>query len=121
MNAVENLDEVQYELEIDGELVRKQIGRRVWEERGWATVAIAYQERSSGGPWKPARVALMRFRREHDMWKQHAVITMTAYQAFAFAGAVHTWGHDLMPEGPPPGTGGGEHASLETAKPDDDD
>lgn len=99
MNAVESLDDVQYELEVDGELVRKQLGRRVWEERGWATVAIAFQERSSHGDWKPARVALLRFRRQHDMWKQHAVITMTAAQARAFAGAIDAWGQELVTDG----------------------
>jgi hypothetical protein len=121
MNAVENLDEIQYDLEINGVLVRKQIGRRIWEERGWATVAVAYQERSSKGDWKPARVALMRFRRADEMWTRHEVITMTAFQAFALAGAIHTWGHDLMPEGPPPGTGEGKHDDLAGNKENDDD
>ncbi len=115
MSTIASLDDIQYDLEMDGELVRKQLGRRVWEERGWATIAVAYQERDPDGDWKAPRVALLRFRRAHDAWKRHAVITLTAFQALAFAGAIHTWGKELMPEGAPPGTGDGNHDALDDA------
>ena len=43
------LDEVTYDLEVDGEQVRRQLHRQVWEQRGWATVAIVYQEKDADG------------------------------------------------------------------------
>ena len=99
--VVADLDEIQYDLEIDGELVRRQIGRRVWQDRGWATVAIAYEERRAGGAWKPARVALLRFRHQHDMWKRQASMTLPAQHALALAEVIHTWGDELTGQGAP--------------------
>jgi len=46
------LDEVNFDLEVDGEQVRRQLARNVWESKGWATVACVYQERGSDGAWK---------------------------------------------------------------------
>ena len=48
--TVGELDEVQYDLEVDGEQARRQLARKVWEARGWATVAIVYQERDASTP-----------------------------------------------------------------------
>ena len=75
---VAELDEVQYDLEIDGHCIRKQLARRVWEARGWATVACTFSERADDGTWKPAKLALLRFRRAHDAWKRHAQLVVDA-------------------------------------------
>jgi hypothetical protein len=77
MHVVE-LDEVHYDLEVDGELVRRQLARTIWEDRGWATVAIRFVERDKHGAWKEPKVALLRFRRIHDVWKKDAAITIAA-------------------------------------------
>ena len=90
MNLSE-LDEVQYDLEVDGEPVRRQLARKIWEERGWATVAVAFQERDAGGEWKPAKVALLRFRRIHEVWKKQAGITLPLDQARALAETISGW------------------------------
>ena len=88
---IADLDEVQYDLEVDGDQVRRQLGRQVWEHRGWATVAVAFQERDAGGEWKPAKVALLRFRRIHEGWKKQAGITLSLDEARALAGAIASW------------------------------
>ncbi|HTL33251.1 MAG TPA: hypothetical protein VL326_09010 [Kofleriaceae bacterium] len=92
---VADLDEVQYDLELDGELVRKQLARKVWEKRGWATVAIAFTERDKDGEWKSAKLALLRFRREHDAWKKQATITVDGTDALAIAQAIDGWREHL--------------------------
>lgn len=90
MNVGE-LDEVDYELEVDGEHVRRQLARRIWEGRGWATVAVAFQEREPGGAWKPVKVALLRFRRIHEVWKKQAAITLSLADARALADTIGGW------------------------------
>jgi hypothetical protein len=75
MNVAE-LDEVHYDLEVDGEQVREQLARRVWEASGWATVAITFRERDKAGDWKPRKVTVLRFRRMHEMWQRQAQITL---------------------------------------------
>jgi hypothetical protein len=83
--TVGDLDEVQYDLEVDGEQARRQLARKVWEARGWATVAIVYQERdaSTPGEWKPAKLALLKFRRMHEVWKKESSITIDGRDATA--------------------------------------
>ncbi|TMQ25488.1 MAG: hypothetical protein E6J90_05875 [Deltaproteobacteria bacterium] len=95
MMLVGDLDEVTYDLEVDGEQVRRTLHRRVWERGGWATVAIAFEERSAGGAWKPAMLALIRLQRVHDAWKKHAAITLRGDDALDLAAALDTWRDDL--------------------------
>jgi hypothetical protein len=93
---VAELDEVQYDLEIDGELVRKQLGRRVWERAGWATIAIAFAERDRDeAAWKPPKVALLRFRRVHGAWQRQAATTLHGEEALALADTIASW-RDLV-------------------------
>ncbi len=89
---IAELDEVQYDLEVDGTLVRQQLERRVWEQRGWATVAITFRERASDGEeWKPTKVALLRFRRIHDVWKKQAGFTISDEEARDLAEVLSSW------------------------------
>jgi len=88
---IADLDEVQYDLEVDGDQVRRQLARKIWEQRGWATVAVAFQEREPGGEWKPAKVALLRFRRIHEVWKKQAGITIALDEARELADTIGGW------------------------------
>ena len=90
--VIPELDDVQYDLEVDGALVREQLERRVWEQRGWATVAIKFRERDAeAGEWKPAKVALLRFRRMHEVWKKQAALTISVEEAGALADVLASW------------------------------
>jgi hypothetical protein len=88
---VAELDDVHYDLEVDGELVRRQLARQLWEQRGWATVAIVFEERDRSGAWTAPKLALLRLRRVHDAWKRHAQITLPAPTALALADTLAGW------------------------------
>lgn len=88
---IAELDEVSYDLEVDGELVRRTLHRRVWERGGWATVAIAFQERRPDGSWKPAKLVMIRLSRVRDAWKKHASITLHGGEALQLAEALEGW------------------------------
>jgi hypothetical protein len=92
---VAELDDVTYDLEVDGEPVRRTLQRRVWERRGWATVALVYEERDAAGAWKPAKLALIRLQRTHGAWKKHAALTLAGGEALALAEAIAGWRTDL--------------------------
>lgn len=96
---VEDLDDVTYDLEVDGEEVRRTLERRVWQRGGWATVAMVYQERSDGGDWKPAKLALIRLSRVRDAWKRHAAITLRGGDALALVETVESWRARLSDDG----------------------
>ncbi len=72
---VGELDEISYDMEVDGELVRRQIARKIWERRGWATVMVLFEEKKQG-EWQPAKCAIYRLRHVGEAWKQHAVVTL---------------------------------------------
>lgn len=92
---VAELDDVTYDLEVDGEPVRRTLQRRVWERRGWATVAIVFEERAADGTWKPPKLALIRLQRSHDAWKKHAAITLAGPDAAALAETIAGWRAEL--------------------------
>lgn len=89
--VVAELDDVTYDLDVEGEQVRRMLHRRVWERGPWATVAIAYEDRGPDGTWKPAKLALIRFQRVRDAWKKHAAITLRGGDALLLAQALGEW------------------------------
>ena len=93
--VVAELDEVQYDLEIDGEQVRRQLARHVWERGGWATVAVVFAERDRAGEWKPPKLALLRFRRMHEVWKKQAAITLGGDEALSVIETLTSWRDQL--------------------------
>lgn len=96
---VGELDEVTYELEVDGELVRRELGRKVWERGAWATVAIAFTERGEDG-WKPAKLVVIRLQRVREAWKKHALITLRGDEAAALGDAIAGWREALASDDP---------------------
>jgi hypothetical protein len=93
--VVAELDEVTFDLEVDGVEVRRQLERRVWEHGGWATIAIVYRERAGEDEWKPPKLALLRFRRIRDVWKRQAAITLRGGDALALVDAIAGWRKQL--------------------------
>ena len=89
--VVAELDEVTYDLEIDGVEVRRTLERKVFERRGWATVAIVYQELDKAGEWKPAKLALIRLQHVREAWKKHAAMTLDGPDAIALAESLSAW------------------------------
>ncbi len=88
--VIADLDEVTFDLEVDGEQVRKQLARRIWERGGWATIVCAYEERGASGDWR-SKVALLRFRREHEVWKRLAAITLSGAEALEMVDTLAQW------------------------------
>ena len=98
MMLVADLDDVTYDLEVDGQEVRRTVHRRVWQRGGWATVAIAFEERGPGDVLKPAKLALIRLQRVRDAWKKHAAITLRGGDAVALAQTLAEWAPALSPD-----------------------
>jgi hypothetical protein len=92
---VAELDEVTYDLEVDGEQVRRVLHRKVMEKGAWATVVMVYEERASDGTWKSGKLAMIRLQKVRDAWKKHAAITLAGADAIALAEAVIGWRGDL--------------------------
>lgn len=89
--VVADLDEVDYDLEVDGNQVRRQLARKIWERGGWATIVVHFQERTEDGEWKPAKVALLRFRKMHEAWKKQGALTLSLDEAHELAATMASW------------------------------
>lgn len=92
---VAELDEVTYDLEVDGEQVRRVLHRKVIEKGAWATVAMVYEERGPDGAWKRGKLALIRLQKVREAWKKHAAITLAGADALALIDSVASWRGDL--------------------------
>lgn len=92
---VAELDDVTYDLEVDGEQVRRMLHRKVWERRGWATVAMVFEERDRDGNWKPAKLALVRLQRVREAWKAHGTVTLAGPDAGELGELLASWSADL--------------------------
>lgn len=93
---VAELDEVTYDLEVDGEQVRRVVHRKVIERGAWATVAMVFEERATDGTWKPGKLALIRLQKVRDAWKKHAAITLAGTDAVDLAEAISIWRGELV-------------------------
>jgi hypothetical protein len=80
---VGELDEISYDMEVDGELVRRQLARRIWERRGWATVMVLFEEKRGDG-WAQ-KLAIYRLRRKGDGWQKQASVTLPGSVAMEMA------------------------------------
>lgn len=92
---VGELDEIHYDQEVDGELVRRQVARKIWERRGWATVMVLFEEKR-GDAWV-GKCAIYRMKRKGEGWAKHASVTVggdVALEMAALISAQQTAGDD---------------------------
>jgi hypothetical protein len=75
----ESLDELSYDLEEEGTLVRRQLDRAVVARGAWATVMFLYQEldRDTGG-FGAAKIAVARFKKLRGAYRRHSVFTLAS-------------------------------------------
>jgi hypothetical protein len=111
------LDELTYDVEEDGVLVRRQLERVVLGGGAWATVMFLYQERerATGGFGAP-KISVARFKKFRGAYRRHSAFTLASVeQARALTDTFERW-FDKMDETAPD-----ETASEETEPRDDDD
>jgi hypothetical protein len=87
------LDELTYDREDDGVLVRKQLERVVLARGSWATVLLLFQELDRAtGAYGGAKVAVLRFQKWRGGWRKHAAFTLAGEaQARELAAALDRW------------------------------
>lgn len=101
MESFEDIDDVSFEAEADGRLVRRQLGRHVLARGSWPTAMYLYQELDPRTEeWRPVKVALVRFQSKHGQLRKHASITLGAAQARAAAAQLTAWLADVPDDEP---------------------
>jgi hypothetical protein len=100
VESFDDIDDVSFEAEADGRLVRRQLARQVLSRGSWPTALYLYQELDPRtDEWRPAKVALVRFQSKRGQLRKHASITLGAAQARAAAAQLTAWLADVPDDG----------------------
>ena len=90
---VETLEELTYDSEEDGTLVRKQLDRAVLIKGGWSTVMFLFQELDrASGKFRAPKMAIVRFKKARGVYrKQSSFVISGGPQARQFAEVFERW------------------------------
>jgi hypothetical protein len=77
MSTPADLDELSYDVEADGVLVREQLDRVVLSQGAWSTVMFLYRELDRAtGAWRAPKMTIVRFQRWRGGWRKHAAFNV---------------------------------------------
>jgi hypothetical protein len=90
---VETLDELTYDYEEDGVLVRKQLDRTVLTQGGWATVMFLFQELDRKTErFRPPKMSIVRFKKTRGSYRKHSSFNVSnENQARQIAAVFESW------------------------------
>jgi hypothetical protein len=72
-----DLDDLTYDREEEGVLVRKQLDRVIVTQGAWATVMFLYQELDRGaGAYRAPQMTIVRFRKWRGGYRKHAAFNL---------------------------------------------
>lgn len=90
--GVDDPDDLRYDLEEDGRLVRRELARACWRAGGWATLAIRYAELDpASDDWRAPRAVLLRLRKLRGRWRVHASVPLPGPVAHSLAASLSAW------------------------------
>ncbi|HVU50233.1 MAG TPA: hypothetical protein VHL80_06085 [Polyangia bacterium] len=87
------LDELSYDQEDDGVLVREQLERVVLARGSWATVMFLFRELDrETGAWRAPKMAVVRFQKRQGGYRKHSAFNVaSAEQARELAAVLARW------------------------------
>ena len=89
----ETLEELTYNYEEDGTLVRKELDRVVLTKGGWATMMFLFQELDrKSGQFRAPKMAIVRFKKWKGMYRKQSSFNISnEKQARQIAGVFESW------------------------------
>jgi hypothetical protein len=89
----ETIDELSYDYEEDGKLVRKELERHVLSKGSWATVMFLYQELDrKSESWRAAKVAIVRYKKWNGVYRKQSGFNISSEkQARQIVEAIEKW------------------------------
>jgi hypothetical protein len=112
---VDALEELTYDAEEDGVLVRRQLERVVLGGGAWATVMFLYEELDRAtGTFRAPKISVARFKKFRGAYRRHSAFTLASIaQARALTDTFERWFEKMEATAP-------EDASEEDRGSDDD-
>jgi hypothetical protein len=89
----ETLEELTYDYEEDGTLVRKEIDRVVLTKGGWATMMFLFQELDrASGKFRAPKMAIVRFKKSKGVYRKQSSFNISSEkQARQIAEVFESW------------------------------
>ena len=89
----ETLEELTYDYEEEGTLVRKELDRVVLTKGGWATMMFLYQELDrKSGRFRAPKMAIVRFKKSRGSYRKQSSFNISnAKQARQIAAVFEEW------------------------------
>ena len=108
----ETIEEVSYNYEDEGKLVRKEIKKEILTKGAWATVMFLYQELDrKTEAWGPPKVSIVRFKKSGGVYRKQSSFNISSEkQARQIVEVIEKWYSEVGPESPGGGGGGEEPA-----------
>jgi hypothetical protein len=110
----ETLDELTYDYEDQGVLVRKELAKEVLTKGGWATVMFLYQELDkANGKFRAPKIAIVRFKKAKGVYRKQSSFNVSSEkQARQITAIFEKWYAQMSASG---------EGSAEAAETSDDD
>ena len=89
----ESIDELSYDYEEDGRLVRKELDRKVLSKGAWSTVMFLFQELDKKTEeWRAPKIAIVRYKKFNGMYRKQSGFNISSEkQARAIVEAIEGW------------------------------
>ncbi len=89
----ETIDELSYDYEEEGRLVRKELDRRILSKGAWSTVMFLYQELDrKTEDWRAPKVAIVRYKKFNGQYRKQSGFNISSEkQARAIVDAIEQW------------------------------
>lgn len=92
----ESIDEISYDYEDDGRLVRRELKRSVLSKGAWSTIMFLYQELDrQKNEWRAPKIAIVRYKKFNGVYRKQSGFNISSEkQARQIVGAIETWYED---------------------------
>jgi hypothetical protein len=119
----ETLEELTYDYEEDGTLVRKEIDRVVLTKGGWATMMFLFQELDrKSGQFRAPKMAIVRFKKSKGSYRKQSSFNISSEkQARQIAAVFEEWYPKIAKATAKTGDGTGDTDGSEGDAGEDDD
>ncbi len=89
----ETLDELSYDYEDEGRLVRREISREVLSKGAWATIMFLFEELDrKSETWRAPKIAIVRYKKWQGNYRKQSSFNISSEkQARAIIAAIEKW------------------------------
>jgi hypothetical protein len=96
----ETIEEVSYNYEDEGKLVRKEMKKEVLTKGAWATVMFLYQELDrKTESWGPPKVSIVRFKKSGGVYRKQSSFNISSEkQARQIVEVIEKWYAEVGPQ-----------------------